>query len=163
MTTITTTTPATTEGVLLGDEQTASVEGGGVLEHSGSLGEVIATEQLASIVISTPVTMTLARPPITQASIKGMSEPLSVAEVPSSLARYVRNNGDSSKQENDCLFMFSRVHSPQETSSCSNTATVTSPSFCSVSVAYSTEASIIMKTRHIDRYLLLLLCKVTLL
>ena len=87
MTTITTTTPATTEGVLLGDEQTASVEGGGVLEHSGSLGEVIATEQLASIVISTPVTMTLAPPPLTQASIRETRELLSVAEVPSSLAR----------------------------------------------------------------------------
>ena len=47
----------------------------------------MATEQLASIVISTPVTMTLASPLLTQASIREMRELLSVSEVPSSLAR----------------------------------------------------------------------------
>ena len=71
------------------------------LEHSGSLREEMATEQWGSTVISIPVTMTLAPPPLTQSSIREMRESLSVSEVPSSLARYVTNDGDSSKQEND--------------------------------------------------------------
>ena len=68
-----------------------SVLGG---EHSLSLRDEIATEHSESTVISTPVTMILA-PPLTQSSIREMSEPLSVSEVPSSLARYVTCVGDS--------------------------------------------------------------------
>ena len=71
------------------------------LEHSGSLREDMATGQLGSTLISIPVTMTLAPPPLTQSSIREMRESLSVSEVPSSLARYVTNDGESSKQEND--------------------------------------------------------------
>ena len=79
----------------------------------------MVTEHWESTVISTPVTMTLAPPPLTQASIKEMRELLSVAEVPSSLARYVRDDGDSSKQAKDCLSMMSSVmpQSRQEASS----------------------------------------------
>ena len=96
----------------------------------------MATEQLASIVISTPATMTLAPPPLTQASIKGMREPLSVSEVPSSLARYVRNDGDSSKQENDCSSNVSLLHSahPAFNNICMILVSM-SFSFCSVRVA----------------------------
>ncbi|CAI8054371.1 hypothetical protein GBAR_LOCUS29675, partial [Geodia barretti] len=63
----------------------------------------MVTEQWESTVISTLVTMMLAPPPLTHSSIRETRESLSVSEVPSSLARYVRNDGDSSKQENDCL------------------------------------------------------------
>ena len=56
-------------------------------EHSGSPGEEMVTEHCESTVLSTPATMMLAPPPLTQASIKRMSEPLSISEVPSSLAR----------------------------------------------------------------------------
>ena len=146
-TTITTTTPATIEGVLLEDvSESGSWEGnddmvgvttddGTGLEYSGSLREDMATEQLGSTVINIPVTLTLAPPPLTQSSIREMRESLSVSEVPSSLARYVTNNGDSSKQENDCLSMFSLVHSVHEASSSSKTTALTSSSFCSVRVA----------------------------
>ncbi|CAI8015234.1 hypothetical protein GBAR_LOCUS9461 [Geodia barretti] len=65
------------------------------VEHSGSLREEMATEQWESTVMSTPVMMRLASPPLTQASIRETREPLSLSEVPSSLARYVRNDGDS--------------------------------------------------------------------
>ena len=114
---ITTTTPATMEGVLLEDLQVLVTESDNVvgvttddgvgLEHSGSLREEMATEQWESTVINIPVTMTLAPPPLTQSSIREMRESLSVSEVPSSLARYVTNDGDSSKQENDCVSMMS--------------------------------------------------------
>ena len=82
--TITTTTPATMEGVLSG----ASVGSGGCVagEHSGSLRKEMATEQCGSTVISTPVTMTPGAP-LTQSSIREMRESLSLSEVPSSLAR----------------------------------------------------------------------------
>ena len=153
-TTIATTTPATTEGVLLEDVQVLVTKGGGNgdvvgvttddgvgLEHSGSLKEDMATGQWESTVISIPVTMTLAPPPFTQSSIREMRESLSVSEVPSSLARYVTNDGDSSKQENDCLSMFSLVHPVHEASSSSKTTDLTSSSFCSVRVACGVEIS----------------------
>ena len=160
-TTITTTTPATMEGVSSEDvsesggwegnddvvgvgkyfvhvlplhhgvrHSTVGDEGVG-LEHSSSLRKEIATGQLGSTLISIPVTMTLALPPLTQSSIRETRESLSVSEVPSSLARYVTNDGDSSKQENDCL---SIVHLAHEASSCSKTTDITSSSFCSVRV-----------------------------
>ena len=89
------------------------------LEHSGSLREDMATGQLGSTLISIPVTMTLAPPLLTQSSIREMKESLSDSEVPSSLARYVTNDGDSSKQENDCLSMMSLLipQSAQEVTS----------------------------------------------
>ena len=68
-------------------EGLGSLGGGEGFEHSGSLREEMATEQWESTVISTPVTMTLAPPPLTQASIREMKELLSVSDVPSSLAR----------------------------------------------------------------------------
>ena len=68
--------------------------GGGILVHSSSLRLEIATGHLAYTFISTPVRMTLA-PPLTHSSIREMREPLSVSEVPSSLALYIRNDGDS--------------------------------------------------------------------
>ena len=65
-------------------------------EHSGCwLREEMATEQWESTVINIPVTVTLAPPPVTHSPIREMMEPLSVSEVPSSLARYVMNAGDS--------------------------------------------------------------------
>ena len=63
-------------------------------EHSGWSREEMATEQWGSTVINTPVTLTLT-PPLTHSSIREMREPLSVSLVPSSLARYVTNDGDS--------------------------------------------------------------------
>ena len=122
ITTITTTTPATMEGVLLEHVQELVTESDDVvgddvvgLKHSGSLREEMTTEQWGSTVISIPVTLTLAPPPLTQSSIREMRESLSVSEVPSSLARYVTNDGDS-KQENDCISMMSSLilHSGQE-------------------------------------------------
>ena len=99
MITITTTTPATMEGVLLVAQEHsdgcvagvlpgASVGSGGCVagEHSGSLRKEMATEQCGSTVISTPVTMTPG-PPLTQSSIREMRESLPLSEVPSSLAR----------------------------------------------------------------------------
>ena len=71
-----------------------SVVGVCIVEHSSSLRDEIATEHSESTVISTPVTMTLALP-FTQSSNREMSEPLSVSEVPPSLARYVTCVGDS--------------------------------------------------------------------
>ena len=68
-------------------EGLGSLGGGEGFEHSGSLREEIVTEHWESTVISTPVTMTLAPPPLTQASIRETRELLSVSEVPSSLAR----------------------------------------------------------------------------
>ena len=65
-----------------------------VVSHSPSLRDEIATEHSESTVISTPFTMILA-PPLTQSSIREMREPLSLSEVPSSLARYVTYVGDS--------------------------------------------------------------------
>ena len=125
---------------------------GAGLEHSGSLREDIATGQLGSTLISIPVTMTLAPPPLTQSSIREMRESLSVSEVPSSLARYVTNDGDSSKQENDCLSMFSLVHSVHEASSSSKTIALTSSSFGSVRVACGVEISKTSKLSIEDTY-----------
>ena len=161
MSTIVTATPPITAAVLslpaviLGGrvrarEGLGSLDGGEGLEHSGSLGEEMATEQLASIVISTPATMTLAPPPLTQASIKGMSVPLSVSEVPSSLARYVRNDGDSSKQENDCS---SNVHSAHPAFNICSILVSMSFSFCSVSVAYSDSVHRIQSSQEISMIL----------
>ena len=71
-----------------------STVGGGVesgiaiLEHSSSLNDEICTEHLVSTVMISPVTM-ISAPPLTQSSMREMSEPLSVSEVPWSLARYV--------------------------------------------------------------------------
>ena len=79
-----------------------------VVSHSSSLRDEIATEHSESTVNRTPVTMILG-PPLTQSSIREMREPLSVSEVPSSLARYVTYVGDSGLQENDCLSMMSLV------------------------------------------------------
>ena len=154
-TTTTTTTPATIEGVssedvsesggwegnddmvgvTTGDMVGGTTDDGTGLEYSGSLREDMATEQLGSTLISIPVTLTLAPPPLTQSSIREMRESLSVSEVPSSLARYVTNDGDSSKQENDCFSMFSLVHPVHEVSSSSKTTALTSSSSCSVRVA----------------------------
>ena len=71
-----------------------SVMGGCIEEYSPSVRDEIATEHSESTVISTPVT-TIPAPPLTHSSIREMSEPLSVSEVPSSLARYVTCVGDS--------------------------------------------------------------------
>ena len=99
-----------------------SVEGSG-RRHSPSLREEMATEQCESTVISTPVTMTLG-PPLTQSSITEMRESLPLSEVPSSLARYVTCEGDSSVQENDWLPIVSLLHSAQVGLSWSRTALV---------------------------------------
>ena len=64
----------------------------GLGEHSGSSGEVIATEQSESTVILIPVTMRLVSP-LTHPSITEVRVPLSLSEVFSSLAHSV---GDSS-------------------------------------------------------------------
>ena len=85
-----------------------SVVGGCVGEHSPSLRDEIATEHSEFTVISTPVTMILA-PPLTHSSIREMSEPLSVSEVPSSLSRYVTYVGDSGKQANVCVIIGTLV------------------------------------------------------
>ena len=135
------------KGVLLEDVQVLVTESGGCddvvgvttdvgvgLEHSGSLREEIATGQLGSTLINIPVTMTLAPPPLTQSSIREMRESLSVSEVPSSLARYVTNDGDSSKQENDCVSMMS-LQSGQCVFNCCKTADFISSFLCSVYAA----------------------------
>ena len=84
--------------------------------HSPSPRDEVATGHSESTVTSTPVTMILA-PPLTHSSIREMSEPLSVSEVPSSLARYVTDVGDSEKQANNGVSMNALVtpHSVQET------------------------------------------------
>ena len=64
-------------------------------EHWGWSREEMETEQWGSRVISTPVTMRLASPPLTHSSIRETRERLSISEVPSSRARYVRNDEDS--------------------------------------------------------------------
>ena len=146
-TTITTTTPTTMEGVLLEDVQVLVTKSGGNgdvvgvttddgvgLEHSSSLREDMATGQLGSTLISIPVTMTLAPPPLTQSSIREMRESLSVSEVPSSLARYVTNDGDSSEQENDCVSMMSS-QSGQYVFNCCKIADFISSFLCSVYTA----------------------------
>ena len=79
-----------------------------VVSHSPSLRDEIATEHFESTVINTPVT-TILGPPLTQSSIREMREPLSVSEVPSSLARYVTYVGDSGKQAKDRVSMMSLV------------------------------------------------------
>ena len=123
-------------------EGLGSLGGGEGLEHSGSLREEMVTEHCESIIITTPVTMMLAPPPLTQASISGMRELLSLSDVPSSLvpsslARYVRNDGDSSKQENDCSSNVSLLHSAHSAFNICMIFVSMSFSFCSVSVAYS--------------------------
>ena len=102
-------------------------------EHSSSFRIEMATEQPGSTLISTPVTMILG-PPFTHSSIREMRESLSVSEVPSSLARYVTNDGDFLKQENDCLSIMPLLHSVQKTVSCSITARAMSDNFRSLSV-----------------------------
>ena len=82
-------------GVVIVEEGVGSVSGGCVGEHSPSLREEMATEHSESTVISTPVTMILA-PPLTHCSIREISDPLSVSDVPSSLALYLTSLGDSS-------------------------------------------------------------------
>ena len=69
------------------------------LLHFPSLRDEVATEHSEATVVSTPVIMILA-PLLTHSSIREMSEPLSVSEVPSSLAQYVTYVGDSGKQKN---------------------------------------------------------------
>ena len=118
-------------------EGLGSLGGGEGLEHSGSLREEMVTEHCESIIITTPVTMMLAPPLLTQASISGMRELLSLSDVPSSLARYVRNDGDSSKQENDCSSNVSLLHSAHSAFNICMIFVSMSFSFCSVSVAYS--------------------------
>ena len=59
-----------------------------ICKHSPSLRDEIATGHSGSTVISIPITEMLALP-LTHFSSREMSEPLSVSEVPSSLARYV--------------------------------------------------------------------------
>ena len=54
-------------------------------KHSFSLRDVMATEHSASTVTGIPVTMIVA-PPLTQLSSREMREPLSVSELPPSLA-----------------------------------------------------------------------------
>ena len=83
----------------------------------------MATEQCESTVIRTPVTMTPG-PPLTQSSIREMRESLPLSVVPSSLARYVTCEGDSSVQENDWLSIVSWLHSAQVGLSWSRTALV---------------------------------------
>ena len=83
----------------------------------------MATEQCESTVISTPVTL-IPGPPLTQSSIREMRESLPLSEVPSSLARYVTCEGDSSVQENDWLPIVSWLHSAQVGLSWSRTALV---------------------------------------
>ena len=64
------------------------VEVGLISKHSSSLRDEIATGQSGSTSISIPVTEMLGVP-LTHFSSREMSEPLSISEVPSSLARYV--------------------------------------------------------------------------
>ena len=68
-------------------------DGGDGSQSPSSVSDAIATEHFESTVISTPVTMILA-PPLTHSPIREMSEPLSVSEVATSLARYVAYVGD---------------------------------------------------------------------
>ena len=105
--------------------------------HSPSLRDEMATEHSVSTVISTPVTMIVA-PPLTQLSSREMKEPLSVSELPPSLARNVTCVGDSGKQANDCLSMMSLLmpHSAHDSVSSSNTALVMSSNFSVLSVLY---------------------------
>ena len=104
-------------------------------EHAPSPSDEIATEHSESTVTITPVRVILA-PLLTHSSIREMSEPLSVLEVPSSLARYIRCVGDSEKQAIDCcsLSMMSLVipHSAHEVVSCCSTAPVISSSVTSL-------------------------------
>ena len=130
-------------------EGLGSLGGGEGLEHSGSLREEMATEHCESTVISTPATMTLVPPPLNQASIRGMREPLSVAEVPSSLARYVRNDGDTSKQENDCSSNTLLLHSAHPAFNICMTLVSMSFSFCSVSVAYGDNVHRIQSSQEV--------------
>ena len=81
-------------------------------------------------------TMTLAPHPLTQASIREMRELLPVAEVPSSLARCVRNDGDSSKQENDFSSNVSLLHSAHPVFNICTILVSMSFCFCSVRVAW---------------------------
>ena len=90
-------------------------------KHSFSLRDVMTTEHSASTVISIPVRMIVA-PPLTQLSSREMREPLSVSELPPSLARNATCVGDSVKQANNCLLMLSLPipHSAHKTvNSCS--------------------------------------------
>ena len=92
----TTTTVATAPIIALETDSSSLLlpaEGGG--EHWGWSREEMETEQWGSRVISTPVTMRLVSPPLTHSSIRETRERLSLSEVPSSRARYVRNDGDS--------------------------------------------------------------------
>ena len=59
-----------------------------ICKHSPSLRDEIATGQSGSTVISIPITVMLALP-LTHFSSREMSEPLSISEVPSNVARYV--------------------------------------------------------------------------
>ena len=83
--------------------------------HSTSPRDEIATEHSESTVTSTPLMMMPASP-LTHSSIREMSEPLSVSELSSSLARYVTDVGDSEKQTKDGISMNVLVtpHSVQE-------------------------------------------------
>ena len=106
-----------------------------VMEHSPSLRDEMATEHSVSTVISTPVTMIVA-PPLTQLSSREMREPLSVSELPPSVARNVTCVGDSGKQANDCSSIISLLmpHSAHEVVSSSSTALVMSSNFSVLSV-----------------------------
>ena len=64
------------------------VVGGLICKHSPSLRDEIATGHSGSTVISIPITEKLVLP-LTHFSSREMSEPLSVSEVPSRVARYV--------------------------------------------------------------------------
>ena len=103
-----------------------------VVEYLSSLRDEIATEHPESTPIITPV-MTILAPPLTHSSIREMSEPLSVSEVPTSLAWYITVIGESDpeSQANDGLVMVSLVipHSVQDTVSWSSTARVISSNF----------------------------------
>ena len=93
----TTTTVATPPIIALETDSSSSAEGGDEVggEHWGWSREEMETGQWGSRVISTPVTMRLVSPPLTHSSIRETRERLSLSEVPSSLPRYVRNDGDS--------------------------------------------------------------------
>ena len=56
-------------------------------------------------------------PDLAQASIRGMREPLSVSEVPSSLARYVTYVGDSESQAKYSSSIAQLAQDPLNTSS----------------------------------------------
>ena len=83
--------------------------------HCPSLLSEMETGHCGLTVSSPPAVML--GPDLAQASIRGMREPLSVSEVPSSLARYVTYVGDSESQAKYSSSIAQLAQDPLNTSS----------------------------------------------